>query len=294
MEDRHTVTVDHIKQAVAAVKAARPAYQGVLDFYEKLWLAQEASKEKIVLRPVDMSQDVLAIKRKEHFSLISKQDFPVEPKASEALLKALCQLSIASNETLARGASRMVDALDDGALDGATLFSKILDEDDAYWDGVAKDAGVAATVLAFLVYNAVKPSLSLFAEQAGNYLDSETPWQKGYCPVCGSVPALALLRNEGHRFLLCSFCGHEWTVNRLFCPFCENKDQKTLHYFYSDEEKEYRVHVCNVCKKYIKTVDTRNMTRPVHAVVEQVSTLHLDMLAKEQGFESGLPLWLQT
>jgi hypothetical protein len=27
--------------------------------------------------------------------------------------------------------------------------------------------------------------------------------------------------------------------------------------------------------------------------LEQVSTLHLDLLAREQGLESGSPLWLQ-
>ena len=81
---------------------------------------------------------------------------------------------------------------------------------------------------------------------------------------------------------------------RLFCPFCENKNQKQLHYFYSDQEKEYRVHACTGCKKYIKTVDVRDLARPVHPFLEQVSTLHLDMLAEEQGLKSGLPLWLQT
>jgi hypothetical protein len=35
------------------------------------------------------------------------------------------------------------------------------------------------------------------------------------------------------------------------------------------------------------------MKRPVHPYVEQVSTLHLDMLAREKGLESGIPLWLQ-
>jgi formate dehydrogenase maturation protein FdhE len=48
------------------------------------------------------------------------------------------------------------------------------------------------------------------------------------------------------------------------------------------------------CKKYIKTVDLRDLTRPVHPFLEQVSTLHLDMLAEKQGLTSGLPLWLQT
>ena len=103
-----------------------------------------------------------------------------------------------------------------------------------------------------------------------------------------------VIRGEGERFLVCSFCSHEWRTARIGCPFCENKDQKTLHYFFSDEEKDYRVHVCDQCKKYVKTIDTRKMERPFHLRVEQISTLHLDMLAQEKGLESGIPLWLQT
>jgi FdhE protein len=67
----------------------------------------------------------------------------------------------------------------------------------------------------------------------------------------------------------------------------------TLHYFFSEEEEDYRVDVCDACKKYLKTVDTRKIEHPVYALVEQISTLHLDMLAQEQGLESGSPLWLR-
>jgi FdhE protein len=103
-----------------------------------------------------------------------------------------------------------------------------------------------------------------------------------------------MLREDGQRSLLCSLCGHEWAIQRIFCPFCDNKDQETLHYFFSEQERDYRVDVCDQCKKYIKTIDTREMKRPVYAFVEQISTLHLDMLAQEQGLESGIPPWLQT
>jgi FdhE protein len=157
----------------------------------------------------------------------------------------------------------------------------------------AKKAHVTAAALAFLVYNALKPSLSRCAQHLGSYLDREALWDKTYCPVCGSEPALAMLRDEGRRFILCAFCGHEWPVSRVFCPLCENKNQKDLHYFYSDEEEEYRVQVCKACNRYIKTVDTRNMNRPFYPFLEQVSTLHLDLLAQEQGLEGVLPLWLR-
>ena len=47
------------------------------------------------------------------------------------------------------------------------------------------------------------------------------------------------------------------------------------------------------CNKYLKTIDVRKMTHPLYPLVEQISTLHLDLLAREQGLESGSPIWLQ-
>jgi len=53
------------------------------------------------------------------------------------------------------------------------------------------------------------------------------------------------------------------------------------------------VDVCDKCKKYVKTIDVRKLQRPMYPVVEQIATLHLDMMAREQGLESGISLWLQ-
>jgi FdhE protein len=289
------VTADQIKKAVAAVKALRPAYEGLLDFYEKVCLAQEASKENTHLEPVHIPEDLLSVKKEEGFPLISTTDFVVDTEAAEALMRKLCQLAVEANEVLAETGPKIVDALDKGSLDASTLFSNILKEDDTYYDDAAGRLHIDKTILAFAAYNSIKPSVSLCAEQLATYLDKDTQWGKGYCPICGSPPALSILRGEGgERSLLCSFCGHEWRTRRIYCPFCNNNDQKTLHYFFSEQEKDYRVDVCDRCKKYIKTVDVRKIQRPLHPLVEQISTLHLDILAQEQGLESGIPLWLQT
>ena len=62
-----------------------------------------------------------------------------------------------------------------------------------------------------------------------------------------------------------------------------------MSYFYSEEEKEYRVDVCDGCGKYIKTVDIRKTDRLLYPPLEQVSTLHLDIQAREKGLKSVNP-----
>jgi FdhE protein len=294
MAKKEIVTAEQIKKAVKDIKALRPAYEGILAFYEKLFLAQGASKKHIHLQPIKIPEDILAVKRKEGFPLIAKKDFTVDIKASEALLREICRLVGEANEVLTHAGVKLMDALDRGTVDASVLLSKTLNEDDLYFDETAKSLEIDKEVLLFMAHGSIWPSLSLCAEQLGTYIDKDSLWEKGYCPVCGSPPAISILRGEGERFLFCSFCDHEWHSQRIYCPFCENKDQKTLHYFFSEEEKEYRVDVCDQCRRYIKTFDTRKIKRPVYPFIEQVTTLHLDMLAQNQGLQSGHSLWLKT
>jgi FdhE protein len=287
-------TADLIKQAVAAVKAERPAYAEMLPFYEKLFLAQEAEKAQLTPAPIEVPGDLASVKRTEGFPIINKTDFAIDLEASAALLRRICGLSAEANETLAKASPIIVQALDEDRLDAGTLFSKILGDETTFFDEVAGTLGVDKTILAFLAYSSMRPSLALRAEQiAAAHLDGEERWQRGYCPVCGSLPGLSVLRDEGARSFVCSFCSHEWKTMRIYCPFCDNSDQKTLNFFFSKEEKGYRVDVCEQCKKYVKTVDTREIKHPFYPLVEQVSTLHLDFLAQKQGLESGNPIWLQ-
>jgi FdhE protein len=292
-EEKDIVTVDRIREAVAAIKAERPAYEELLDFYEKVFLAQEAARGHVRLEPIQISEELLSIKRKEELPLINRPDFAIDIKASEALLREICRVAMETNEVLAEAGTKVTDAVDKGMLEASALFSEILSQDETFLKEAAHQLDIDKKILAFLVYSSIRPSLCLCAEQLASCLDKDAPWKRGYCPICGSPPELSILRDEGERTLVCSFCGNEWQAQRIYCPFCDNKDHKTLHYFFGEEEKDYRVDVCEVCKKYLKTVDTRKMKHPVYARVEQISTLHLDLLAQEQGLEKGSPLWLQ-
>ncbi|MBC2696191.1 MAG: formate dehydrogenase accessory protein FdhE [Desulfobacteraceae bacterium] len=294
MTKKEIETAEQIKRAVSAIKVLRPAYKGILAFYEKLFLAQEDSKKHIHLQPIKISEDLLSVKRKEGFPLIARKDFTIDIKTSAALLREICRFACEANEVLTQAGIKLMDALNKGKVDAPILLSKTLSEDDIYLDETEKSLEIDKEVLLFMSQGSIRPSLSLCAEQLATYLNKNTLWEKGYCPVCGSPPAISLLRVEGERFLFCSFCDHEWHSQRIYCPFCENKNQKTLHYFFSKEEEEYRVDVCDQCRKYIKTIDTRKIKRPVYPFLEQVATLHLDIIAQNQGLQSGHLLWLQT
>lgn len=130
----------------------------------------------------------------------------------------------------------------------------------------------------------LRPSLE---EVAKKYADSIRccQWSEGYCPVCGKEPKIGQIREEIGRFLFCNQCGFEWHFPRIKCPFCGNEEQQTLSYFTVEGDERYRVDVCNECKRYIKIVDFRESKKDANMDVEDIATLHLDILANEEGYE---------
>lgn len=294
MTEKMALTPDQIKKAVKAVKEIRPVYASLLDFYEKIFTAQEDSKSRIHIDPIHITEEILSVKAQENFPLISVSEFLIDIKASEALLKKICNIAIEAEGDMTESSKALISAIETEKLNPSLLFSSLLKGDESFFEEIEDKLGIEKKVLAFIIYSSIKPSLSLCAEQVSTCLDKDSLWEKGYCPICGSPPGISVLMDEGKRFFLCSFCWHKWYARRLYCPFCDNEDSKTLRYFYSEEEKEYRVDVCDSCKKYIKTIDTRKTERIFYPPLEQVSTLHLDIKAKEMGLKSGMALDLQV
>jgi FdhE protein len=90
---------------------------------------------------------------------------------------------------------------------------------------------------------------------------------------------------EGARFLVCSSCSFEWRFYRLKCPFCNNENNEKLRHFHIEkEEGAYRVEVCDECKKYIKTLGI-GVLGEITPLVEDMATLHLDILAQKEGYK---------
>lgn len=289
----HAFSSDLITKAVEAIVGNRPVYTSLLDFYGQIFVAQEESKGTIQLDPIIISDKILSVKLKEKLPLINLPDFKIEPDAAFTLFNRLCRMAADANPKLAESGRIIIDAMRGEQLDPQSLFTGLLDGDDAVFETTAGKIGADKRMLAFITYSSINPSIALSAEQLSTYLKADIPWKQAYCPVCGSPAAISTLENDGQRFLFCGFCRHQWSAPRLFCPFCSNADRHSLHYFYSDEEKEYRVDVCDGCRKYIKTVDIRKTDRPVYLPLEQVSTLHLDLKARELGLESGARLFLE-
>ena len=281
------LTTDQIKNSVEAVKMKMPVYADMLDFYGRIFEAQEKSKRRIQIPPLQISDEMRSVKAREKLPLIEIKDFPFDENESGRLFSVICRLAKEANPKLATDAETILDAVDNVIKPGE-LFSGLLTGEDDLYLRIADELNIAGNTLSFISYNSLKPSLSICADQLSFYLNKDDPWLKGYCPICGSLPVISILKSGGDRALICSFCWHPWSVKRVYCPFCENRDSQTQQYFYHEGEKEFRVDLCDSCKKYVKTLDSRETERMIYPPLEQISTLHLDFKANEMGYESGI------
>ena len=292
MASNFALTPDQVKRTVDTVIQNNPAYADMLGFYGRLFDAQEECKSRLQVEPLQISDDVLAVKAQEKFPLIEIKEFVFDEVESAHLFVTIGKLAEEANPTLAASASILLKAVD-ANLKPASLFSALLNGNEALFENISEELEIEKQVLGFITYNSLKPCLCTGAVQLSAYLSKDQPWLKGYCPICGSAPILSIIEGEGARSLICSFCGHAWSVNRVYCPFCDNSDNKELHYLYSEEEKALRVDLCDKCHKYLKTLDTRETDRLIYPPLEQVSTLHLDIKAREEGFEPGVKLFME-
>jgi FdhE protein len=274
-----------VKRAAAEIIAARPAYRDLIEFYAEIFAAQEEARPRVRLEPFLLSPELVRVKRQDRFPLIQVEEMRFDPAAGEDLFEALCRIAVDRQSKL----SGPAEILRPHSTDTARLFEGFLGGDEVRIKQAAAALGVEAGALSFFLYHSLRPSICCCEQDLSGFLTDELSWERGYCPICGSAPALARLEADGQRFLFCSFCWHRWPARRTVCPFCDNSDPGRLSYLYSDEEKEYRLDLCAGCRRYVKTIDSRQLARPLYPPLEQVATLHLDLKAAESGYESALP-----
>lgn len=277
--------VKRMKERIAAIKEAHPNYQRILEFFEKLLLEQLKIRAQVDCRVPEISEDSARIRAKEGFPMLSKGDFSFDPHLAARLFRSICRIAKRENEKLKAEVGKIERALRRKEIDLEMCLPKALEGDHEYLSQIAADVGIDRGVMSFLLHTTIKPFVEVTASHLKDKVD-EDMWDKGYCPICGSQPLMGELRGEeGKRIWTCSFCGTQWRGKRVMCPFCENTDHGSLRYFYTEKERAYRIDICDKCKRYIKTVDSRQLAEEIFLPVEDIATLHLDILAADKGFK---------
>jgi FdhE protein len=279
---RPELTQEDIQKAAVIIQKARPAYGALIDFYGQVFVAQGESRTHIVLDPIIIDPQLLALKQENGMPLVDPSQFLVDKPQADLLLKKICELSIAHAPKLSNAGEKILMALSDSTFDPAPVYLALLNGQQI--EDPAKMLDITSEELTFFVFSAMAPSIQSCAVQLAAYLKDAVDQKNGYCPICGSHPDVSYLDPDGKKFLMCSLCAHEWLTHRMGCAFCDSTDKQDQHYFFNNEEKEYRVYVCDNCQSYLKLVDLRQLDRSFVPRLEQITTLHLDHQAQEKGY----------
>lgn len=274
--------MEKLKERIQEITRKRPGYREILNFYQQIRKKQEVVRAAVRTKtPFSKNQweEILATK---DFPLLERKVFPLDMEAMLVLFKSLCRIAGKANPYMVGE----VEKIEDGLYKRKFNFQEMFEEGflESKIERGAKELGCDKNVFFFLLYSSIKPFVEAKIDQLPTNLNTET-WLQGYCPICGSLPCLSLLKEEAKkRILLCSYCGYRWPAERLFCPFCSNRKQGSLLYFYAEGEEFCHIELCDNCHRYIKTLDWTETEKP-DPLLEDLATLHLDILASQKGYK---------
>jgi FdhE protein len=262
---------------------AVPEYAEILALFREVF-AYIDSKQGAVGLSFQADTEHQAERIRNGFPLFSPEVMTVNvPETTKFLSGLLLVLEKKSRE--GEELKQIEAALVAGKLDLPLLLTACLRSDRSQLEEAAESCNLNAQLLEFVLETVLKASLEPLA---ATFSEKDfSGWQEGVCPVCGSRAGMGeLVGEEGRRYLSCCTCFFKWPYKRLQCPSCGNDDSSTLSYFTADDGP-VRVDTCRKCSRYLKTRDTRKGHADVPLEVEDLATIHLDLMAGREGFERG-------
>ena len=274
-----------LKDALRTIQTHRdlsPHYAELLDILEEILILREEYRRRLQREIFPVDEKLIAAKMTGGFPLVDFSTVIGDLAEPQAYFLALLEIA----EKRAPGETgEMARKIRDGEIRFNDLiyesFNPPFEDEEALRD----EEEASFDLVELFIEESLRPALEMVTARYGDAI-RKTDWSEGYCPVCGREPKIGEIRDEeGSRYLFCNQCGFEWNYLRIKCPFCGNEEQQSLAYFTIEGDERYRVDVCNECKRYIKIVDFREAKQKADLDVEDIATLHLDMLANDEGYD---------
>lgn len=292
MGDEPRATTEELEERIKTLVGLRPSHKKVLEFYGAVLKEQLKASDKFQVKTFLTEEGTISQKEK-GFPLLLEKDIPVDPGAAKKLFRSLCRIAKKQNQTLQEGVEKIEKAIRSRKIDFDRLLGEMTLSETPHTDVVSSSLGLSRDILVFLARASIQPFLEKVALHLAEKFDHRE-WNKGTCPICGSLPIVSeLLEEQGKRMWICSLCGYKWQGLRVACPFCGNEDHQAHRYLFVEGDEAVRIDVCEACKKYVKTIDSRKMDLKIFPLLEYMGTLHLDILAQQEGYQKGSAPFLE-
>jgi len=229
----------------------------------------------------------LAAKLARGVPALAGEPIPLPVPVLTPVLFQLCDAL--ANGGAGEAATHIRQELEGGKLEAASLLNASLHRDQAALRTGAIHRGLSPDLMWLVAELAVSPfahalQRMLFgAVAAGELHDALDAWPHGYCPACGSWPAVGEVAG-GHRTLRCSFCSCAWELKTYACIYCENGGEGFVTAAPNEERKDRRIEVCSACGGYLKTIDVPELSPFPLLSISDIETTDLDVAAMEHGY----------
>jgi hypothetical protein len=192
-------------------------------------------------------------------------------------------------------ATRVGEAIASGTIDAAALLACVYQRDQDAVRQMAADPHVVVDLL-WLVGDLVAAPVVYMQQVAAlregvpdsPVRDALERWDQGYCPACGSWPALAEFF-FGERLLRCAFCAATWRPPSRRCVYCGTTGADFRTIAVDQERPGRRLELCRSCGGFLKTLDMELVTPFPLVAIEDLASADLDQAALHHGFKR-LPL----
>ncbi len=271
-------------QTIQTHKTLSPHYTELLEILEEILILREEYRHRMKQDIFPVEEKLIAAKMAGGLPLIDFSSVDCDLIEPRDYFLALLEIAEKRSPGETGEMARKIRA---GEIDFNDLiyesFNPLPPEDEE--EAAVEEGENSFDLVELFIEESLRPALEKVVAAYGDVV-GKSEWSEGYCPICGREPKIGEIRDdEGTRYLFCNQCGFEWGYRRIKCPFCGNEEQQTLAYFTIEEDDRYRVDVCNECKRYIKIVDFRDTREKADLDVEDIATLHLDMLANDEGYD---------
>jgi FdhE protein len=276
------------------VLAARPDLKPAISLQQEL-LTQILDLAEIIdrgrLPKLSLPPRYLATKLNRGVPALAGEPIPLPVPVLKPGLLALC-------DALSRGgagnaADHIRTQISETQMDAGSLLAASLKRDREAIRTGAQHRGLAPDLLWLVAELAVTPfayalQRALFASSVTGAPQPALPealdnWRHGYCPLCGSWPALAEVAAT-HRILRCSFCALAWELGSYACVYCGEEGEAFVTAAPETDRKDRRLEICKSCGSYLKTVDVPELSPFPLLAISDLETMDLDMAAMEHGY----------
>lgn len=277
-----------------ALKAAQPDLAPAVDLQRQL-LGLVIDLMDVIeggrMPRLSLPAKYLAAKLARGVPALSGEPIPLPVGVLTPTLVRLCE------ELAAGGAGETAEhikaALVETRMDAGSLLTASLARDQQSIRVGAAHRGLAPDLVWLVAELAVSPFAyalqeTLFAGTADSPLGAAlSAWTHGYCPACGSWPAIAEVVAR-RRALRCSFCAFAWDTGSHGCVYCGETGEKfvtpSAEAALVESRKHRRVEICNTCRSYMKAVDVNELSPFPLVAIADLETMDLDMAAIERGY----------